>query len=68
MRRTWPTVTCIVGMAVSGAVLILQVPSLFTSEGTEGLWIAVVSGGLALAFAGGAWYWKPLSPVASADK
>lgn len=69
MRRAWPVVLCILGAALSGAVLILLVPSLVGSGDDETVWIAVgVSGCLFLAFAAGARYWKRSVPIAGDDK
>lgn len=69
MRRAWPFVTCILGAALSGAVLILLIPSLFSSRDNGNVWIAVgVLGCLFLAFAAGARYWRRPFPIAGNDR
>lgn len=60
--------TCILGAALCGAVLILRIPSLFSSDDDGSIWVAVVLGCLAVAFAAGAWNLKPPFPVAGENR
>lgn len=54
---------------MSGAVLILLIPSLFSSRDNGNVWIAVgVLGCLFLAFAAGARYWRRPFPIAGNDR
>ncbi len=68
MSRNSLLVTCIIGMAVSGAVLIFLIPSLFNSDGQSNIWIPVALGFLFLVFAAGAQYWKRSSPTTSDNR
>lgn len=68
MRKAWPVVTCILGAALSAAVLILLIPSLFESADHGNVWIAVgVLGCLFLALVAGARYWRRTFPTAGDD-
>ena len=59
MKRNSKAVTCIIGMAISGSVLVLLIPALFRPESQSNIWIPVVLGCLFLVFAAGARHWKP---------
>ncbi len=65
MSKNSLLVTCIIGMAVSGAVSIFLIPSLFNSDGQSSIWIVVALGFLFVVFAVGARYWKRPSPTTS---
>ncbi len=65
MSKNSLLVTCIIGMAISGAVLIFLIPSLFNSDGQSNIWIPVALGILFVVFAAGARYWKASSPTTS---
>lgn len=67
MKGTLLLVMCIVGMALSGAVLILLIPSLFRSDDHGNVGIMGASGLLVLAFAAGARHWKPSVPATRED-
>lgn len=67
MTKTWPVVVCLVGMAVSGAVLILLLPTLFDDSRTIETWILVLLGVLVLGFGVGARHFKPRRPSAAEE-
>lgn len=52
-------VSSLVGLAVSAAVVILLVPTLFRSAEPGRVWAAAISGCLAVAFAVGTRRWRP---------
>ncbi len=68
MKKSSLMVTCIIGMGLSCAVLILLVPSLFSSDGQGNIWIIGALGFIFLAFAAGARYWKSSISVAGDDR
>ncbi len=68
MSKNSLLVTCIIGMAISGAVLIFLISSLFKSDGQGNIWIMVALGVLGLAFAAGARYWRPSSPTTNDNR
>ena len=68
MTRNSLLVTCIAGMALTGAVLILLVPSLFNSGGQSNIWLTVGLGFLFLVFAAGSLRWKPPAPTTNVDR
>lgn len=68
MKTNSLLLTCIIGMALSGAVLIWLIPPLFSSDGQSNIWIMVALGSLFIAFAAGAWYAKQSIPTADADR
>lgn len=65
MKRAWLFVLSLVGMAVSAAVLILLIPSLFRSDEQASVWAVAVLACLAVAFAVGTRYWRP--PTSTSD-
>ncbi|WP_033401592.1 hypothetical protein [Actinopolyspora mortivallis] len=64
MKETWLFVTSLTGMAVSAAVLILRIPSLFQAGERASFWGPGVLACLTVVFAVGALYWRP-SPSGS---
>ncbi len=58
---------CIVGMAISGAVLIWLIPPVFSANGQNNFWVMGVLGLLFLVFAVGARYWKKSIPSTGGD-
>jgi hypothetical protein len=58
MERIWLFVISLIGMAVSAAVLILRIPSLFREGEQTNVWAVVVPACLALSFAVGTLYWR----------
>lgn len=61
MKKSSLLAMCIVGMGISGAVLILLIPPLFSSDGQSNLWVMGALGLSFLIFAVGARYWKQSS-------
>lgn len=59
MKKSSLLAMCIVGMAISGAVLIWLIPPVFTANGHSNFWVLGALGLLFLLFAAGARYWKP---------
>lgn len=68
MKRSSLLLTCIIGLALTGAALILLVPPMFNPEGTNNAWLIGGLALLALVFAAGALRWKPSSPVTDSDR
>ena len=62
-KKTWMFVLSLVGLAVSAALLILLIPSLFHSGEQAGFWTAGVLAFLAVVFAVGTRYWRPSPPL-----
>jgi len=58
MKKSSLLAMCIVGMGISGAVLILMIPPLFSANGQNNTWFMAALGLLFLVFAAGARYWK----------
>ncbi len=58
-RRTALLVVCVLGLAVSAAVLVLLLPPLFSPGEQAGPWAVGVSAVLAVVFAGGCLRWGP---------
>ncbi|SDP67202.1 hypothetical protein SAMN04487905_1075 [Actinopolyspora xinjiangensis] len=59
MKQTWLFVVSLAGMAVSAAVLMLYIPSLFRSGEQDGFWTLGVLACLTVTFAVGTRYWRP---------
>ncbi len=59
MKKSSLLAMCIVGMAISGAVLMLLIPPVFSGNGHSSFWVMGALGLLFLFFAAGARYWKP---------
>lgn len=56
-------ITSLIGTSVSGAVLVLLVPSSFLAGEQGGQWPLGAFAGLTLAFAAGARRWRPPAPA-----
>ncbi|GAA5226776.1 hypothetical protein [Paeniglutamicibacter antarcticus] len=67
MKKSSLMVACIIGMGLSGAVLMLLVPLLFSSDGQGNIWIMGALGVLFLAFTAGARYCKPFISAAGTN-
>ncbi len=65
--RTWLFVVSLVGMAVSAAVLILFIPSLFQSDEHGNAWTVGVLACLAVVFAVGTLYWRPSASISNGE-
>ena len=59
MKKSSLLAMCIVGMAISGAVLIWLIPPVFSANGQSNFWVMGALALLFLVFAAGARYWKP---------
>ncbi|NYH79667.1 hypothetical protein FHR84_003005 [Actinopolyspora biskrensis] len=59
MKETWLFVVSLVGMAVSAAAVILQLPSLFHAGEQSSFWGLGILACLTVAFAAGVLYWRP---------
>lgn len=64
-KRTLLFIVSLVGMAVSAAVLILLIPSLFGPGEQVDIWLVGGLAVLVVAFAAGTrrWRWRPPTPV-----
>ncbi|RMB60135.1 hypothetical protein [Tessaracoccus antarcticus] len=58
MKKNSLFLASIIGLALSGAVLILLIPGLFNSPGQGTLWMVSIMGVLVVLFAVGTRYWK----------
>jgi membrane protein DedA with SNARE-associated domain len=63
MKRKWLFVISLLGMAVSAAVLILLIPSLFREGEQTNVWAIVVLACLAMTFAVGTLYWRTSTSI-----
>jgi hypothetical protein len=62
-RRTLLFIVSLVGMAISAAVLILLIPSLFRPGEQVDIWLVGGLAVLVVALAAGARRWRPPTPV-----
>lgn len=53
----------LLGLAVSGALLIWLIPTLFRPDEQRGAWVYGVLAGLAAIFAVGTRYWRPSTSI-----